>query len=343
MTYNRFIQGLQGRRGRGRPQDPRRAGRERRGRVRRARSRLATGERARPGRDRGLSTRLAEHLEPPGTERTPRVVAARKLLRRAGRERAGRFLVEGAQAVREALTAASGPPCTSCSSPRRPPRGTPSWSRGRRGRPGRRRSPTGRRRLLSDTVTPQGLVAVCDLLDVPVAARSPDRPRLVAVLVGVADPGNAGTVIRVADAAGADAVLLAGDARRPAQRQVRAGLAPAACSTCRSPATATPPPCSTPAAPPGCDLLAADGRGELDLRRPRRRRRAGRPDGLAVRQRGARPPAEISPRPPTTGSRSRSTAGRRASTWPPRPRSASTPAPRHSARRRGNGRAPPRR
>jgi TrmH family RNA methyltransferase len=37
------------------------------------------------------------------------------------------------------------------------------------------------------------------------------RPRLVAVLAQVRDPGNAGTVIRVADAAGADAVVLAGD------------------------------------------------------------------------------------------------------------------------------------
>jgi TrmH family RNA methyltransferase len=41
------------------------------------------------------------------------------------------------------------------------------------------------------------------------------QPRLVAVLYGVADPGNAGTVIRVADAAGADAVLLAGDTVDP--------------------------------------------------------------------------------------------------------------------------------
>ena len=39
----------------------------------------------------------------PFTERTPRVVAARHLTRRQGRDKAGRFLVEGAQAVREAL------------------------------------------------------------------------------------------------------------------------------------------------------------------------------------------------------------------------------------------------
>jgi RNA methyltransferase, TrmH family len=40
-------------------------------------------------------------------------------------------------------------------------------------------------------------------------------PSLVAVLVDVRDPGNAGTVIRCADAAGADAVVLAGEAVDP--------------------------------------------------------------------------------------------------------------------------------
>jgi TrmH family RNA methyltransferase len=68
---------------------------------------------------------------------------------------------------------------------------------------------------LADTVTPQGVVAVCALVDRPLTDVLADAPRLVAVLVGVSDPGNAGTVIRVADAAGADAVVLAGDAVDP--------------------------------------------------------------------------------------------------------------------------------
>lgn len=65
---------------------------------------------------------------------------------------------------------------------------------------------------LSDAVTAPGLVAVCHLLDAgwdDVVAAS---PRLVAVCADVRDPGNAGTVVRTADAAGADAVVLAGDA-----------------------------------------------------------------------------------------------------------------------------------
>ncbi|MBB5956035.1 TrmH family RNA methyltransferase [Saccharothrix tamanrassetensis] len=65
---------------------------------------------------------------------------------------------------------------------------------------------------LSETVTPQGIVAVCDLVDVPLSLAG---ARLVAVLHGVADPGNAGTVVRVADAAGADAVVFAGDTVDP--------------------------------------------------------------------------------------------------------------------------------
>jgi TrmH family RNA methyltransferase len=62
---------------------------------------------------------------------------------------------------------------------------------------------------LSDTVTPQGLVGVSPLLtvDLPTALRT--RPDLVAVLAGVADPGNAGTVVRAADAAGAGALIFA--------------------------------------------------------------------------------------------------------------------------------------
>jgi TrmH family RNA methyltransferase len=68
---------------------------------------------------------------------------------------------------------------------------------------------------LSETVTPQGLVALCDPVDVPVAEALHGSPRLVAVLAGVSDPGNAGTVVRVADAVGVDAVLFAGDTVDP--------------------------------------------------------------------------------------------------------------------------------
>lgn len=61
---------------------------------------------------------------------------------------------------------------------------------------------------LSDSVTPAGVVAVCRFVDVPLADAL--RGRLVAVCVEARDPGNVGTVVRCADAAGADAVVLAG-------------------------------------------------------------------------------------------------------------------------------------
>lgn len=59
---------------------------------------------------------------------------------------------------------------------------------------------------LSETVTPQGIVAVARIPEAALADLT--SPRLVAVLCEVQDPGNAGTVIRTADAAGADAVVL---------------------------------------------------------------------------------------------------------------------------------------
>ncbi|HEX7660020.1 MAG TPA: RNA methyltransferase [Pseudonocardiaceae bacterium] len=147
----------------------------------------------------------------PFTERTPRVVAARRLTRRAGRTH--QFLAEGPQAVREALAAGAVHELfvTEATQQRYPElvRAADHVS-----------LITERAAAsLSETVTPQGIIAVCDLLDQPldtvVAGTDRRAPRLVAVLVGVADPGNAGTALRIADAAGADAVLLAGDTVDP--------------------------------------------------------------------------------------------------------------------------------
>lgn len=69
-------------------------------------------------------------------------------------------------------------------------------------------------KALSDTVTPVGLVAVCRMPEVSLAGVL-SEPRLVAVAVNTADPGNAGTLIRLADAMGADALILAGDGVDP--------------------------------------------------------------------------------------------------------------------------------
>ena len=141
-----------------------------------------------------------------------RLVAARRLTSPRGRHEAGRFLAEGAQAVREAL--------------RRP--GTvlqlfATEVAARRHADLLEHAPAGSVALVSDraaaslseTVHPQGLVAVCTALDVGLPEALARTPRLVAILVEANDPGNAGTILRTADAAGAGAVLFAGGSVDP--------------------------------------------------------------------------------------------------------------------------------
>ena len=122
---------------------------------------------------------------------------------------------------------------------------------------------------LSDSVTPAGVVALCHFLDVPATdvvgtAADPAGGRLVAVCADVRDPGNAGTVIRCADAAGADGVVLAGDsvdAYNP--KTVRASVGslfhlPVAIERDAAGAVRA-------ARSAGLTVLAADGAGERDL------------------------------------------------------------------------------
>ena len=120
--------------------------------------------------------------------------------RRAERVAAGRFVVEGPQAVREALASLLELYVVDLDDPL-----------------ARQASAAGVEVVLVDgtvlaalaeTVSPQGLVGVAPLLDVPLTQALAPGARLVAVMHQVSDPGNAGTVIRTADAAGADAVVL---------------------------------------------------------------------------------------------------------------------------------------
>jgi TrmH family RNA methyltransferase len=61
---------------------------------------------------------------------------------------------------------------------------------------------------MADTVTPRGVVAVCEFVDATLQKVVDSSPRLIALLHEVKDPGNVGNIIRTADAAGADAVIL---------------------------------------------------------------------------------------------------------------------------------------
>ncbi len=137
-----------------------------------------------------------------------RLAAARRLTSRKGRREAGRFLAEGVQAVREALAAgavvelfATAPAIDRHRELLEPPLiadVTVSEI-----------SPRAAAEL-SETVHPQGLVAVCRTVDVTLDDVFARGPGLVAGLVEANDPGNAGTILRTADAAGADAVVFTG-------------------------------------------------------------------------------------------------------------------------------------
>ncbi|NLT57096.1 MAG: RNA methyltransferase [Actinomycetales bacterium] len=195
----------------------------------------------------------------------------RKLSGRSARLRAGRFVVEGPQGVREALAAhaasvGSGTPlvhdlfATSDAARRHPELIAAADGSGVRVRE------TGDEVLaaMSDTVTPQGLLAVCSLVDVPLDTVLARRPLLVAVLASVRDPGNAGTVLRAADAAGADAVVLTEasvDVHNPKCVRSTAG------SLFHLPVVVGAPLGDAVAAlrSAGLTVLAADGEGDADL------------------------------------------------------------------------------
>jgi TrmH family RNA methyltransferase len=141
--------------------------------------------------------------------RSPRVKAARQLAKRSMRERARSFLAEGPQAAGEALardgvvtelflTAAA--------------RSRHGGMTARASRQGAAVSVVSGEVMaeLAQTVTPQGILAVCRFVDVPLPVLTSAAPRLVVVLANVRDPGNAGTVLRTADAAGASGVVFSG-------------------------------------------------------------------------------------------------------------------------------------
>ena len=184
---------------------------------------------------------------------------ARKLARRAFRTEHGLFLAEGPQAVREALS-------------------LPGCVREVFALPGRHAElrdlapddlpwhdvEDAAMAVLSETVHPQGVVAVCRTLDVPLDDVLSVQPRLVAVCADIRDPGNAGTVIRCADAAGAGAVVMTGESVDVYNgKAVRASAG----SLFHLPVAVQPDRASTVASlrENGLTVLAADGYGDVDL------------------------------------------------------------------------------
>ena len=144
------------------------------------------------------------------TERSARVAAAVKLHRHVGRRRARRFLAEGPNLVEAAsarglvrdvfVTELAAQRHASLLAGLRSPVHLVTERAAK---------------ALSDTVTPVGLVAVCEMPQTGLEDALAGQPRLIAVAVEISEPGNAGTLIRIADAMGAAAVILGGHSVDP--------------------------------------------------------------------------------------------------------------------------------
>ncbi|WP_066582158.1 TrmH family RNA methyltransferase [Cellulomonas timonensis] len=194
--------------------------------------------------------------------RAERVKAVRALAGRSVRQRTGRFLVEGPQSVREAVRFAADQVRDVYLTPAAAERyGEIVADAQGAGLSVRLGTPEVLEAMSADA---QGVVAVLESRLATLGDVLASAPRLVAVLANVRDPGNAGTVIRAADAAGADAVVLAGESVDPLNpKVVRSTVGslfhlPVVAGVELAPAVA-----ALRAA--GLAVLAADGGGEQDL------------------------------------------------------------------------------
>lgn len=142
--------------------------------------------------------------------RSPRVRAVAKLEKKSARSETGLFLLEGPQSVSEALNFRPELLVELYATPTALERHTEL---------ARAAEAAGIEvefvseqviETMADTVTPQGVIAVCRQFPTSVKDLLSGGPKLIAILEEVRDPGNAGTIIRAADAAGADGVILTG-------------------------------------------------------------------------------------------------------------------------------------
>lgn len=171
--------------------------------------------------------------------RSQRVKKVAQLATRAGRKKQGLFLAEGPQPVREALklwlrsweseepsAAPDGyfpsldalyfhpdalerhPDVASLLEAVRGVLFDPQRELPREGRIFLREATDEVLAAMGEAETSQGFIAVCRIPELKFDVLDPQSIQLAPVLVGLQDPGNVGTVIRTADAAGAQAVLL---------------------------------------------------------------------------------------------------------------------------------------
>src|SRR5262244_792145 len=205
--------------------------------------------------------------QPSGPEltsiRSPRVKAARQLGKRALRLRTRSFLAEGPQAVSEALARGGVVTELFLTAAARSRHGGLAAQASRQGAAVHAVSGEVMAEL-AQTITPQGILAVCRFVDVPLSALTAAAPGLVVVLAHVRDPGNAGTVLRTADAAGARGVVFSTASVDPYNGKcVRATAGSLFHLPVVAGASAAEAAASLRAA--GLRILAADGRGRRSL------------------------------------------------------------------------------
>lgn len=125
--------------------------------------------------------------------KNPKVAAWKALKDRKGRRESGCFLVEGRKMVEEALASAFDVETVLVQEGMELPDGLtmPVYE-----------LPAHVLAAVCDTKTPQGIAAVVRMKEQSALGKH------IVVLDGVQDPGNVGTIIRTADAAGLDGVLL---------------------------------------------------------------------------------------------------------------------------------------
>jgi len=142
--------------------------------------------------------------------RSPRVRAVAKLVKRSAREETGLFLLEGPQAAREALRYRPDTVIELFATPTAMERHPDIREAAAAADLEVEFTTEAVLDAMADTVTPQGIVAVARQSPTSIREVFASSPTLIAICEEVRDPGNLGTIIRAADAAGADAVILTG-------------------------------------------------------------------------------------------------------------------------------------
>ena len=147
---------------------------------------------------------MIESLHSPHIARVKALISSRGNKERAAH---GEFIAEGLQCAREAFTATKGPGVK-----------TVYLTESGRSRIDQAGLDISRAEVvlvsepvmaaMSSTITPQGIISICSVADNEFSELKPSGKSRYIYLHEIQDPGNAGTILRTADAMGIDAVIV---------------------------------------------------------------------------------------------------------------------------------------